>query len=776
MGSWSQRRDEDSSAGTAAADVSVEPRRAIVRHIAVWLLLLFALAIDRLLMPGSFWAIGYAVPPVVAALVLRPPYVTIVAAAAVALGILSSFYTEITLDNQVIRVVSLIAIAYLAVRVGDERWQAVRSQRESDAARRRVEILAEGLRQSEETGRAVFERAGTGIALGDLDGRILVSNPALEHILGYTKEELAQKVFAEFTHPDDLVIELPLAQELVEGKRDHYEIEKRYIRKDGQVIWARTVVNTLPGPEGRPLFGVALIDDITKHKQAEAEAEREGLLAQLELERTRLTAVLQQLPVGVLIAEVPSGRVLAGNQRFEEIWRFPSLPAIAGVEESDKWLCYRADGSPYPAEERPLGRALRWGETTHEEEFAIRRGDGSRGWISASAAPIRNEEGSIIAAVAVQTDLTLSKQAEVERERLLAETQRQKENLSALLESMHDAVDIIDATGNYLMRNKAALRLTGLPDATATSAVGYDSSHLLHLNGRPVLTDERPANRLLRGEEFAAEEYLLERYDGSHIRVVTSGSVVRDERDRVVLGIVVSRDVTELRQLEEARQDFLRAVSHDLRQPLTVIKGQAQMLMGRLERAGMPERDVTGIERIVLSTVRMERMIADLLEAFRLEAGQMPLEIAPLDPYSLMLDTVRRLEAPGIAGRLRIEINEDDVPPVLGDSSAIERVLGNLIGNALKYSAPESPVSARIARLENAVVMSVRDQGQGISAEDLPHVFERYYRAQANRERHDGLGLGLYISRLIVEAHGGRIWCESEVGKGSTFSFTLPLA
>ncbi|MHB1416804.1 MAG: sensor histidine kinase, partial [Chloroflexota bacterium] len=134
----------------------------------------------------------------------------------------------------------------------------------------------------------------------------------------------------------------------------------------------------------------------------------------------------------------------------------------------------------------------------------------------------------------------------------------------------------------------------------------------------------------------------------------------------------------------------------------------------------------------------------------------------------------RRIGSREDQARLRVEAPQP-VPPVLADPERVERVVVNLVTNALKYSTPGKPVVVRVQPSDGEAMVSVIDEGPGISSEELPHLFQRYRRAAAGNKA-GGLGLGLYIARLIVEAHGGRIWVESEVGKGSTFSFTLPLA
>jgi signal transduction histidine kinase len=148
---------------------------------------------------------------------------------------------------------------------------------------------------------------------------------------------------------------------------------------------------------------------------------------------------------------------------------------------------------------------------------------------------------------------------------------------------------------------------------------------------------------------------------------------------------------------------------------------------------------------------------------------------APLDLRQFVLDLKGRLAGSLPTERVGTDAPEE-LPSVLADPARLERVLTNLLSNALKYSEPNTPVTVRLTPGENEVVVAVSDRGKGIAPEELPYLFQRYYRAQAGREQSGSLGLGLYIVKGLVEAHGGRLWAESEVGKGSTFSFALPVS
>ena len=260
--------------------------------------------------------------------------------------------------------------------------------------------------------------------------------------------------------------------------------------------------------------------------------------------------------------------------------------------------------------------------------------------------------------------------------------------------------------------------------------------------------------------------------------------------------LVVHRDVTERRQTEERRDELLaqlhevgerlavagtqaeehvHAICHDLRAPLTVVQGHAQLVLRALEKAGLKGPEWRSAEAILTSARRMSAMIQNLADSTRLESGQLKLSRAQVDMRKLVLDLAARLAAATEPARLRVDA-PTNLPPAWADPDCLERILTNLLGNALKYSAPGTPVVVSLGVCEGEIVTSVSDEGPGIAPEELPHLFERYYRTRQAQEHGEGLGLGLYITRGLVEAHGGRIWVESQVGKGSTFSFTLPVA
>jgi signal transduction histidine kinase len=224
--------------------------------------------------------------------------------------------------------------------------------------------------------------------------------------------------------------------------------------------------------------------------------------------------------------------------------------------------------------------------------------------------------------------------------------------------------------------------------------------------------------------------------------------------------------IRQLRHTTEQREDLLRAVSHDLRNPLQIVVLQAQRLQRQAD-----DRSRRPAAAILAASKRMDRMLRDLADAARSEVGGIELAARPVQLRPFLAELLEVADGALEAERVQNAVPEE-APPVLADPDRLDRILANLVGNALKYSQDRVVVNARPDGAE--VLVRVVDRGPGIAADDLPRIFDRYYRGQ--RHEGEGLGLGLYIVRKLVEAHGGRIWAESRPGEGSTFTFTLPIA
>lgn len=231
-----------------------------------------------------------------------------------------------------------------------------------------------------------------------------------------------------------------------------------------------------------------------------------------------------------------------------------------------------------------------------------------------------------------------------------------------------------------------------------------------------------------------------------------------------------------LQEVDRMKDEFLSVASHELRTPLTLIKGQVQLVERSLAQWPGTERSLGHVRLILRSVDRMTRLISSLLEVSRLQSGQMKLDSQPVDLVEVCSSVVEMFRATGSSTAVEFEL-PDDLMMVMGDRDRIEQVFLNLLSNAVNYSPPGGRVHVRMQRAGSCARVSVSDEGVGIPAEELPKVFERFYqsnRSGASRPS-GGLGLGLYITRGLIEAHGGMIVAESKLGQGSTFTFELPI-
>jgi signal transduction histidine kinase len=345
--------------------------------------------------------------------------------------------------------------------------------------------------------------------------------------------------------------------------------------------------------------------------------------------------------------------------------------------------------------------------------------------------------------------------------------------MNALVENQTEGVTIADSTGHIVMMNRAAQKTSGCSEEDWPRTLqDYRRMDLRRLDGSSLPFEDWPLSRALRGERFEDQEVLLVSSGGAKRRMLYSGSAVREDDAKVALAITVHRDVTELRELEQVKGEYISTISHDLRNPITSVMGYAQMLERQLTRRNLV-KEARNAALILTSAKRMNAMIQDLVESSSLESGKMELSKKPADLNVLVSDVADRIGSPEDRARLQVETTQWITPLPL-DPARFERAVVNLLTNALRYSPSDSTVLVRVGCTDEQAVVSVVDRGDGIAPDELPHLFDRFYRAK-NARRTDGLGLGLYITRLIVEAHGGRVWAESELGKGSAFHISLPL-
>jgi signal transduction histidine kinase len=224
---------------------------------------------------------------------------------------------------------------------------------------------------------------------------------------------------------------------------------------------------------------------------------------------------------------------------------------------------------------------------------------------------------------------------------------------------------------------------------------------------------------------------------------------------------------------EEEWLRFVDTLSHELKTPLTSIIAAAGLLAEELESSDQPHQKL--IQTIIHNANTLETRLAELLDIVKTGTGKLQLQIGPVDMKSLVLGTCQQI-SPMLRGKGQ-KLNTDfhaAIPIIHGDGQRLEQVLLNLLNNAVKFTEAGGHILVRVRKDDKSLIVDVQDDGIGIAREEQPRLFKPYSRLSADRQRHPGLGLGLALAKQVVELHGGRIWVESEPGKGSTFSFSLP--
>lgn len=354
----------------------------------------------------------------------------------------------------------------------------------------------------------------------------------------------------------------------------------------------------------------------------------------------------------------------------------------------------------------------------------------------------------------------------------------QAAQLSATIENMADLLIVAGSSGRLINANQAAKVALGLPTAGDGSTPQADVTALVRLrrpDGQPIPPEENPFRVALQGRSVLGREARLQTADGKEIQVSINVSPVRDQAGEPCMVVAVMRDVTELKRLERVREEFLTTAAHELKTPVTAIKGYAQM-MHKWAPEGHEPREGQAIQMINTQCDRISQRVQEMLEIVRTRSTPPELHMRLFDLGELAAELQHRTEVMGVPHPVALR-REGDVT-VLADRERIEEVLVSLLNNAGKYSSPGEQVEMRVWRQDDRVMVSVRDHGRGIAKERQPYIFEPFYEPiPPGAPGYQGVvALSLYLSKILVERHKGEIWFESEEGKGTTFYVSLPAA
>jgi signal transduction histidine kinase len=536
-------------------------------------------------------------------------------------------------------------------------------------------------------------------------------------------------------------------------------------------------------------------------ERARSEAER--VAAERDVTSRQLTAVLEQSPMGIAVAEAPSGRFLFVNRRTHEIFGRSRLSG--GVEEySADWSGFHVDG-PRAGEavaphEWPLARAVTRGEMTSGEVVEVTHREGHRRQISVNAGPIRDQSGAVVAGVAIFHDVTAERRMQAERERLVAALEVERTRLAEVFRQAPAFIAVLRGpTHVFEMVNEAYRQLVGYRDVVGRAVA--DALPEVREQGFIALLD----GVLATGTPYAGTEVpiLLQRTRGgpSERRHVTFLYQALSEADGTCSGVfvhgidvtdqVLARDEVERARAEaeaarrraeeanKAKSEFLAAMSHELRTPLNAIGGYAELMELGL-RGPVSDEQRADLARIRRSQRHLLTLITDILNFARLEGGRVEYDLRPIPLADLIADAAPMIEPQLAAQQLAYEVRlaPGGDTTARADQEKVRQILLNLLSNAAKFTPAGGRVTVAVeAPPGGAVMVRVADTGIGIPPDKLEAIFDPFVQVQSGLTRaHEGTGLGLAISRDLARGMGGDLTAESAVGVGSTFTLTLPRA
>ena len=623
----------------------------------------------------------------------------------------------------------------------------------------------------------VLNSAGEGIASLDLDRRITFANPSLARMTGYSLDELSGRRFDELLKDVDGVPPACWFDPIFKYRdgRSCSCDTMVVMHRDGTAMPVDLVCNPI-SKHGAIIGSVVTVKDetIRRHEKAALRESEE-----------RLRQMAENIAEVFWMSSPEKDRMIYISPAYETIW---NRTRRSLYDNPLSWV-----ESIYPEDRERVRIAALEKQVSgdYDEEYRIVRSDGAIRWIRDRAFPVRNERGEIYRIAGVATDITDRKGVEqeirqanrkldelnatledsvksrtLELAKLISQLRNEKHTTERIIHEITDGIIVIDTGGEIVLINPAAMRLLGINGGEVPKAVGMIERnvpplHDVFQNADQQLTEEIEVYHPARGA----------------VRILKATSVpLRDEKGDLLGKVAVFQDVTSIKEVDRLKSEFVLQVSHELRTPLTSIKGSIDNLRDCI--AGPLSRKQTEyLDLMSKSSDELVRLINDLLEISSLESGDVKVIPETVVLQDLIKQVIGKYQP--LADRKRLDIHMEKFEGeslIHGDGVKLEQAIGHLIDNAIKFTAPEGEITITLHQNRRFIKTSIRDTGVGIPLDEQWTIFDRFYRVtQGTSSIEKGTGLGLYIAKNIIEMHGGRIRVSSEVGKGSEFSFTLPM-
>lgn len=478
-------------------------------------------------------------------------------------------------------------------------------------------------------------------------------------------------------------------------------------------------------------------------------------------ELARLSAIVQSSE-DAIISKTLDGTISSWNPAAEKIFGYSESEAIAAnisIIIPDELM----------HEEQTIISRVKKGKRIEHYETVRKRKDGTIILVSVSISPLKDERGNIIGASKIARDITEQKSAE-----------QKQAMLAAIIDSSDDAIVSKDLNGIITSWNNGAEKIFGY---TPAETIGKHISIIIP----PARIDEETQiiENIRKGKRVSHFETIRIRKDGKEIHISLTVSPVKDKSGKVIGASKVARDITERAEIEKQRQlfteklqeinhykdEFMAMASHELKTPLTVIKANLQILEHKMQ----DDNKVDFVNRTLNQVNRLSNLVSDLLDVSKIQIGELELKRTDFDLAEFLAGIIHDIQQTSPDHQINLNTPNKKLL-ARADRERLEQVIVNLLSNAIKYSPNAKQVEVEADIKDNELVVQIRDWGIGIPEYDRDRLFTRFFRVRGLASTFSGSGIGLYISSEIIKRHGGRIWVESEIGKGSTFYFSIPSA
>jgi len=665
---------------------------------------------------------------------------------------------------------------------------------------------------------SLIELAHDAILVRDLASTIVSWNRGAEELYGWTAQEALGKETHALLKTQFPESRAALDQLLAAGEQ--WQGELVHTRRDGTQVIVESRQALIRDDQGKPQAILEINRDITERKQRErADQEQYRTLVRTAREQAQFLAEVSKILSSTLdyqetlaniarlvvprLADWFSVDLLGADGHFELVEIHHKDP------EQVQWA--RALREQYPIDlDSPTGTpyVVRTGKSElypnitdemlvatarSEEELAISR---KIGLTSAMNVPLvaRGKTTGVVTFVSTEAsrkynerDLALAEEVgrragiALDNARLYREAAQARDQLEVILQGVADGIVVYTDDNQIMYANEAAAQLIGFPSVASLLAVSADSIltqyTLSDEQGQLIAPSDLPHRRVLAGERDAQATigYTAQGSAEPNRWVHVTSRPIFDERGTLVFAITIIHDLTE-RVLDERRKDeFISMASHELKTPVTSLKGFTNVLQRRLAKPGQgDEQTLHFLARMDAQLNKLTRLINDLLDISKMQSGKLALDLEQIDLDVLVHETVENVQASTTTHQLCVEGSIQGC--ILGDKDRLSQVFINLFTNAIKYSPQAHTVIVRLSREPERAVVSVQDFGIGIAEIHHRHIFERFYQVTDPEEKtFPGLGIGLHIANEIVKRHQGRLWVNSRKGAGATFFVALPL-